>query len=525
MEKHRADLMLKRLRRRIWAEGILNWLINGMLASGIIATLLMAFIHLYPLVYPLKKAVYLLALVMTIALTIGLLQRPKLKDTAYLGDSLGLEDRLITYIEYREENTPLIKVFLEDLEDILKDGDFLKKHRLRLRGKRLFASILMICISLGIYYLPTETRELAKEREEINKIVRGEAQEIKKLLEEDNSLGKDKELQGKARDILEDLERRLKNTYDFNEAAGEIYHAQREIEDIWRKDHIDTLEGLCGALQGASDANKDLKNALKSGDMEGVIKLSKNRSFTDKEQEKMLQGLELEEKRPHTTITKEKLNEIRKDLEKKSFTGEDLARTIKSLRDREALEDLEKGILDELRETKERFIAKSDGGIKNRGGQDKVSTFTQGNKTDLGSGGGSDREGNELLAGGVGNKAMDNTEGVGGGKGFASGKGTDQGIFGEVEGATEANRLGEADGSISRISGQSSKAGNITSKFSNGAVAVEGEKMDLQGALMEYEKEGMKYVYKQNIPVGRRELVMEYFMQINGGMKDGEKDD
>lgn len=523
MKKHRANLILKRLRRRIWAERILNWIINGMLALGIIIILLMTVIHLYPLVYPLKKAVYVLALVMTVALSIGFLQRPKLRDAACLGDSLGLEDRLITYIEYKEENTPFIKVFLEDLEDILKDHDFLKRYRLRLRSKRLFAGILMICISFGLYCLPTESREVAKEREEINKIVRAEAEEIKKLLEEENALSKDEELQGEARDILEDLEKRLKDTYDFNEAAGEIYNAQRKIEDILKKDHIDTIEALCGAFQGASTANEDLKNALKSGDIESAIKLSKNRSFTDKEQGEMLQGLELEEKRPHTTTTKEKLNAIRKDLEKKSFTGEALAKTIKSLRDREAMENVEKGVLDELKETKERFIAKSDSGMKNMGGQDKVSTFTKGKETDLSSGEASNNQGNELLAGGVGNKAMSNTEGVGGGKGSASGKGTDQGVFGEVERATEANRLGEAEGSISKISGQSSEAGNITSKFSDRALAIEGEKMDLQGALMEYKKEGMKYVYKQNIPVGRRELVMEYFMQLSGGMKDGAK--
>lgn len=523
MEKQRVEQILKKLRRKIWTERIIDWIINGLAASAVCITIFMIFTHLYTLVYGLKKSLYIFASIMIVALIIGFLKRPKLKETAILGDRLGLNDRLITYLEYREKNTPFIEVFLEDLDFILKNCNFHKKYKLKIGGKKLFLGILLLCISFGIYYLPTENREIVKEKEEINKILKEEASEIKKVIEEEIALDEHKDIQREARDVLKKLEKNLKDTFDFNEAAAEITEAQREAQNIFKKDEEDILEALSGVFQGASAASGDFKNALKSQDIENAIELSKDRTFTHKEQEKILESLKLEEERPHTSRTKEKLNTIKRELENKTFTGNSLKKVLKSSNKSYAMENVEKEILTKLQESKERFLAKSDSGMKNKGGQDRLSTFAEGKETDLSSGETGSREGNELLAGGFGNKAVNSSEGVGGGGSAAYGEGRKTEVFGKQQKNTDTNRLGDAEVSISQITGQKSQSGDITNKFSNEVLAIEGERKDLEGVFMEYRKEGMKYIYRQNIPLGRRELIMKYFTSINGGKANGEE--
>lgn len=523
MKKQRVEQALKKLRRKIWTERIIDWVINGLAASAGCITIFMIFTHLYTLVYGLKKSLYIFALIMIVALIIGLLQRPKLIETAILGDRLGLEDRLITYLEYREENTSFIEVFLEDLDFILKDCNFHKKYKLKIGGKKLFLGILLLFISFGIYYLPTENRERVKEKEEINKILKEEAREIKKVIEEQIALDERKDVQKEAREVLKNLEQNLRDTFDFNEAAAEIAETQRKAQNIFKKDEEDIVEALSGVFQGASAASGDMENALKSKDIENTIELSKDRIFSHKEQEKILESLKLEEKRPHTSRTKEKLNTIKRELENKTFTGNSLKKALKSSNKSHTMENVEKEILNKLQERKERFFAKGDSGIKNKGGQDRLSTFTEGKETDLSSGEASRQEGKELLAGGLGNKAVNSSEGVGGGGSAASGEGTKTGAFGKLQKNTDINRLGDAEVSISQITGQKSEVGDITNKLSNEVLAIEGERKDLEGAFIEYRKEGMGYVYKQNIPLGRRELIMKYFTSINGGKADGEE--
>ncbi|SKC45770.1 coiled-coil domain-containing protein [Maledivibacter halophilus] len=523
MRKKKIILVLKKLRRKIWIERIINSIIKGLMVFSILIFIFMIFTQIYPVVYGIKKAVYIFIFTMIISILIGIFKRPKLKEAALVGDKFGLEDRLITYIEYKEENTPLMEIFLEDLKYILENFNPLKKYKIKIKVKRLFTGILFICISLGIYYLPTGTRGVAAEREEINKELTEEAREIKKILEEEMASEEDSNIKKEKKEILKDLEKKIERTFDFKDGAGEIANAQRRIEELYERNNEDILRALAGIFQGVSPDHRDLENALMNRDIENTMDLIKNKIFTEIEQKKILENLKAEEKNYYSVETKEELNKIKKKLENKEFSNETLRKSLEEIKEKKALKDMEKDILSELQESKERFFSKSKDGIEAPKGEKKLSALTKGEKADLKSGEKSREESSELLAGGFGNEAQSNTKGIGRGGKSASGEGTGEKAFGELEKNSQDKRLGDDKGDISNIRGEESKTGNIESKSSNEVFAVEGEKKDLRTELIKYENQGMKYIYKQNIPLERKDLVIKYFMEINGGKTNGEE--
>lgn len=522
MPRHPADIILKKLRVKIWMNRILDYMIMGLVVSAIVSLLFMMFVHFYPLVYVARRVFYLNLIISTIFVLVGIFKKPKIQDAAAIGDGLGLEDRLITYIEYKEDDSAIVEAFKEDLEYMIMDNPILSRYKFKINFKNLISAILIVLLSGASYFLPSGARELAEERQDINIALRQESENIKRLRESEEASVLDDEIQRELTDTLKELERKLEKTYSFSEAAADISEGQREISELVDRNRSDLVEALSGVFEGSSVNQVEVQPNFRNGNRDNILELNANKGFSKNEQQKILDSLKREMDKPHTLNTKKALEKIRSKLEKGSLSGEELKKVLKSRDGQADIENIKENTLIKLQEAKERLISQGDKGMNNQGGQQRLSTFAEGENIDYRQGESSNDSRSKLLSGGMGNKPVKSTDGIGGGGQRASGEGDKQGLFGEVAKNIESTRIGEEEGEISQIYGEASESGVLIHSESYSALAIEGEIKALKSSLIEFKKEGINYVLKYDIPLHRKELIMEYFKQLNGGKTDGD---
>lgn len=516
MPKHPLDLVLLKLRRKLWLQNVLRRLTDGLLVTAGTLFIFMVSAHLYPWLYVPGKALYAGGALMALALTAGLFNRPGLKQAAAAGDRLGLEERLATYLEYRNRELPLGEVFREEVEDAVQNINPLGRYKLSINGKKVLAAAILIVLSWGIYFLPSETRQAAGEREEISRELQKEAEKIKKIREELPGTENDRENNEQILSALKTLERRLSRASDFDLAAAEVAAAQKELSrPAANQDEI--MQSLAGIFEGVGTGHRELQGALRSGDLDRAVKLSAASQFTDREQQAMLANLQQAAGSDLSSGARDELARLQTVLQNKALTGEKLQEVLRSMADPGEMSALEEKVDLALQQSKERLLARADDGIKSPGGEDRLAAFAAGTTSDYSRAETTGASGGDLAAGGPGGHSGGSSRGVGGGGGKASGESGGEGSFGEVARQEQATRPGEEDAPLSRVQGQLGAEGGMADKIADGVPAETGELPALARARAEFGEAGMEYVLKYPIPLPRRELVREYFTQLNGG--------
>ena len=516
--------VLKKMRRKLWLQNILHWLVNGLLTAAGLVFLLMVAVHWYPVIYVQAKMLYAVTVIITASLFIGLLLRPSLKEAAVVGDSTGLEERLITFWEYRGADSPLIKMLEEEVEDTILRVDPVSRYRLKIKGKKLLISAIVFVLAMGIYFLPSETRQVAEKREEVNRQIEKEADKLNKLQQELASQMPGGEDKKELLTTLAELERRLNRSQDYERAAAEVAAAQKDLVQPVGKPTAQDMRTLSGIFAGIGAGHRDLQKALESGNMNRAAELGGEEQFTDLEQEELLRNLKAQRTSIQKSGIKDELTSLQTALEKKALTGEKLKDVLQSMEEKE-LQQVEEDTLAKLQQSKERLLARSDSGMKNSGGEDPLAAFARGEISDYSHGEVSPGLGGDLAAGGTGDSAVNSSQGVGGGGRTASGEGTGESFLGEVRKQEQATRLREADGQSSQVQGQWDEKGSVIDKTADQVPTVTGEFQSLEKAWVQFREQGLEYVLKQDIPLQRQELVMQYFNQLNGGSSNGAKSD
>ena len=505
--------VLEKMRRKLWLQNILHWLVNGLLTAAGLLFLFMVAVHLYPVIYVQVKVLYGVTAIITPSLFIGLLLRPSFEEAAAVGDSTGLEERLITFWEYRGADSPVIKMLEEEVQDTILRVDPVSRYRLKIKGKKLLVSAIMFVLAMGIYFLPSETRQVAEKREEVNRQIEKEADKLKKLQQELASQMPGGEDKKELLSTLAELERRLNRSQDYERAAAEVAAAQKDLVQPVGKPTAEDMGTLAGIFAGIGAGHRDLQKALESGNMNRAAELGGEEQFTDLEQEELLRNLKAQMTSIQKSGIKDELTSLQTALEKKALTGEKLKDMLQSMGEKE------------LQQCKERLLARSDSGMKNSGGEDPLAAFARGEISDYSHGEVSPGLGGDLSTGGTGDSAVNSSQGVGGGGRTASGEGTGESFLGEVRKQEQATRLGEADGQSSQVQGQWDEKGSVIDKTADQVPTVTGEYQSLEKAWVQFREQGLEYVLKQDIPLQRQELVMQYFNRLNGGSSNGAKSD
>ncbi|MCG8403413.1 MAG: hypothetical protein MJA84_17720 [Firmicutes bacterium] len=516
MPRQPLDLALKQLRRKIWLQNIISRLLNGLLAAAALSFLCLAAAHLYPLLHAPAKALYLGAAALSLSLAAGLASRPGLKRTAAVGDGLGLEERLTTYLEYRERDFPLAPLFLAEAENTVRNLNPPGLYRISVNGKKLLAAAVLIVLAWGVYFLPSEARREAREKEEIVREIQREAEKIKTLRQQLAAAGQDPQSKDTL-SVLKSLERNLNRSGDFNRAAAEVAAAQKELGSWGNKPVSEIMEALAGLFEGAGAGAKGLPGALRSGDLAKAAALSAQSAFSAREQKNLLDNLSGTAANALSPGAGEELARLKTLLADNALTGAKLQEIMRSLDTTREKPALEEELAVELQQSKQRLLARAQKGEKSPGGRDYLTAFAPGETGAYNRAEALGAPGSDPLAGGPGGRPFSGSQGVGGGGAAASGEGTGAGAPGRVARQEQAVRPGGDGAAPSRVLGKLGDQGLIVDKTAPGVPAQTGELQLHAQAWASFGAEDTEHLWKHRVPLQRRELVMEYFQQLNGG--------
>lgn len=511
---NKIDFYLKKLQKKIWLRRFLHIAVTTGLLVSIALLLFMIFLHFTPINLVLNKVRYLLLLGLILILVGVIFKKPSLKETALIGDTLGMQERLITYWEFKNTSLPLLDDLIEETEDRL-NSNFLKQYKVNVNIKKILLSFFIIILSVGIYFIPSTAQQTAWQRQEINKSLKEEVknvQEIKKELENENPEN-DSENEAFLEE-LDQLEKQLRKSFTYQEAALQVGHTQKSLSDQFKKNNLSKTE-LTGIFQGlAGREQQELFNALENDDLASLIQTLEETNFSASEQNQMLSNIEELQKKD--LLSKgEQLAELKNSLEKGADSAKKLANLLKEQQAKKKAWEKVAESETKLQSMKERLLAKSGDGFKGLGGQEKNSEYALGENDNLEQGELTEENSQEIALGKMGNKSMSSSTGKGGGEDISASQKRDA-AFGDIaKEAGQGTNLQSQEESI--IQGEWEETGKIVNRDVDDVIAVEGESTDLPTLYKQFQKEKSAYVYKFNIPLEDKDLVHQYFNQLSGG--------
>lgn len=506
--KDKIDITLKKLRNKIWIDNIIGCLIDSLLIYSLIILGFTIIIHVIPIVYFIKKYIIIGAILLGVGIIRGIIKRPSIKNTALIGDKMGLKDRLITYIEYKNNDASIINLFKDDLKETLDGFNVIKNYKIHIKFKRISISLLVIVLSLGIYFVPSSNKDIAIEKQNINKDIKQEAQnvanikkEIKEKLDKENLDKKDKEI---ILSSLDNLEKKLNKADDYNQGSVDINDTQSELNEI----NESYMNYLSSVFDGVSQKHNGLKTSINSGNIDSIKQALTNEEFNQKEKNKMIDNID----KMKNSTNSEALNKIKDCLKKDDSSGKDIANILN--KDKKKLKISKKADI-KLESMKERMLSKEGEGFKSFGDK-KGSDFVNGDNDELDNGENGFEKPNEMAMGNAGNKKMANSNGIGGNVDSSSDS-NKKSQEGHIKRNEESTRLKDNCNQISSVSGVTGEDGVINNKYSDNVSEIKGDYKSLDSIEKEFSKEGMDYILKQDIPLEDRDLVTDYFKKLNGG--------
>ena len=271
---------IKRFKIKIYINSIVNSLIYGLI-NGFIGSILITII-LY--IFKIKNILITLSCFGIVFLLFSLIAYLKyFKVTEYsiakTLDKLGLDERVITMVEYQEEKSELIRLQREDTLNKLKN---VPVHELKIKVQKVTLIVLIVTLFIftASFFLPTPnvdnpavvdpgTEEEKPSEEDL--IIKEMLEKIRQIID-DSPL--EQELKEKLHNIVDKLEIDLKECVTTGEKVTLIKKVMKEIQDII--DYYLTERNIGQALQMYDPfTNEDfltgpLGVAVEEKDLEGV---------------------------------------------------------------------------------------------------------------------------------------------------------------------------------------------------------------------------------------------------------------
>jgi hypothetical protein len=510
----RVEAALKQLRNRIWLAGVLGSLSIALLASAVLVLLLVSARHVLVIPYLPAKTGPLLAALWLAGGILGLARRPGRKQTALAGDRLGLEDRLATYLEYGNRESAVLAAFRSDLKDVLAGFRLARAYPLNFPWKRVLAAVILFTAAAGIFWLPSPRAREAALREQINRELRQEAESVALMK---NSLGEEKTEAGRdggKAALLEELRGRLEKEYDYREAALQVADTLESLQSGGRGLTAADMEGLAGIFAGTGDKTAAAADLLRSGDADGAARALENLTFDGYERRALRENTgDLLAGAGQHQARKQVLEAVKSALEDENFTAGKLAGALKSAlsatREPLGLEETEK----KLESMKERLLAKGDA-LENSGGADGTELAGENEAAPLG-GNPAGREA-AVAQGDYGGQPGREPGALGGG--ISGGKDTGEaGRDGQVETSEAPAFAPDADAGLLEVRGTwQEDSGQITERESDRVLGLAGDNIDTGTLYRQFQREGMAYLDRFEIPPDSRQLVLGYFRELRG---------
>ncbi len=498
--------VLKKLRKKLWIEILLENLINGILIGSILGFSIVVLSHFKSIVYIKQKIFYIFIILLIFMIIKSILQNPSIEKVAKAGDNLGLKQRLITYVELKEDKDMdgVFQIFKEDLEDELQNFDLIKKYKINLHYKKIICSIMIISISFGSYFIPSFSRENALEMEEINKSIKKEIVQIDKVKKDITKGLKDEKEKEEILQVFKKLKKELKNTYNYDKALMEVAKAQEKLNNITGMKNEKNLKLGASIFKGTSLQNSELVTALQSGNIDDKL-FNNNMKISQSDKEKMIKNLNENKDFLNNNDIKES---VQNELMKKETTTKDLVKSLKKQNDSFELSS-------KLGETKDKLLSKGEQkGFENREGNKKSENFSLGGKeNNYKYGENSNIKSTQNTISGNGNSRREDNNSVGSSKVGDNKEVREKGNKGTIGKYKEATTVKKSN-SVSNVNSKVNDSGKVFDKSVEEVIGENGSTQTMENRWLDYKKEGMDYILKYNIPLDKEEIVIDYFKAL-----------
>lgn len=397
-------------------------------------------------------------------------------DAARYADAAGLQERLVTSIEYQGNDEGVIGLLKEDTLEEIRHFD--KKLRLPLLfpWKRYAASVLFFCMFLICSFVPSQAKKDAVAMHRLAVQAKEEKDKIEEAMELLDEASEDKSEEAEAARLTKLLK----------EARQELLEAGSE-EEIERA--AERLKSKLKQELAESDSNRLLNSVqplVPDTDLAGMAGFNKK----------------LAKLTENGGISSELAGELSGAAE--SLSAEQMEQLLGNLE--QAMEDGELS-------SSEAAAALSD--INNRDAQMAAATITASSVRN-GSGDGSNglngsEGGNGNGSGSAGSPVPGNGSGNGSGAGWNTGSSEGMERTGE-EGKGEAVYLtGKQQGDDDNLTGILDGEAKYTEKSSQKGNALSGSKVDLDTVIGRYSSAAYAKINSNKVPSARKDVVKEYF--------------
>lgn len=514
--------ILNKVRRRVLFKKTLRNIVFGVcaaLAAGILMALLSRIIPIYK-VYMLWG--YVAASIILIAVLSVFAMIPRQKAIAQLVDSFGLQERTITTLELKNEDSVYKELLLNDTVSKLEKLDYKRKIRLAPNKKIVAALIILALIFGATLILPDSLKDEAQAAHDFSEYKKEQKQKVEKSEKEAKENAalteqQKKELLAK----LSELKKELKKAGDIKEAEKALEKTAVKLEQLKKEPKTDDLKALAQKLE-ENKFTKDLADALKSAKAEAIKK-------------------QLEE-------LKNKAKSM--DAATKNSLKDTLAKAAGSLNDGDLKDSLD-GLSNAVNSGDENAIAKSvdsvNSAISNNLSQKDMNEALAQAQQNLQQGQPQNAQGQGQGQGQGAGKGQGQGQGAGQGQGQGAGSGQGQGAGGSGAGSGSSSgdggvtpygqggiankqpsagtereyekiftpsRLG-GQGETSVITGKSNgNSGKSETTISNNANATLGELKPYNQVVGEYSERAMESVNNSSIPGGMKDIIKSYFSSL-----------
>lgn len=506
---------IKQVKRRLSLQLMLNVLILALAAGFFFATIIQIISIFVPMYWANMLSVFIILLCTLAGVIYAIFHFPDKKKAAYIADSKGLEEHLLTSMELFGTKTYLGE--LQKESTIRRISDYSVKEKLPFRIQlNYFVILTFLCLSFFIViFIPSTAREEAKQIHQLNMQAETEIEKIETVKEqmkkiEEFSKTDTKELEELFEQTVEEL-KQVKKEEDITKAKERLEtKLEKQIEKQDTTSKKENLETLAKSL--GMQTKKEQENLLKQEKIESLKQQLEN-SFGDLLKkdalEKWLEELSLKEfdelLEYASNLSKKELEKLAKELSNMQLSEEQLQQLAKSLK--EAATTLASSPSNQKK--MENISAKASISAKQQSNSNK------GNKAGNGSGNGS-------------GNSSGNSSGNGSGSGTGSGSGSGSGTgwnYGSKQGKErESNRNNEAErvaipdrtlGEDENLTGTATEGGESYSTSSQEGMTWSGEKVTYEQVISEYTKEAYSKIKSNKVPTELEEVVKSYFEGLN----------
>ena len=453
--------------------------------------------------------VALVGIAFLVSLVLTFRSRVSIKKAALVYDSLGMKERLTTAIELSSDSqiSKVGQMVVQDAIENGKNANLEKKYKISLpkRGVQAIALVLVAILMTGFINNPEYYDVMGTLEKQLDEVA-----QVKKEINKENDIF-DNELENLNRE-LNAITKEIKTATTKKDVLKTLDEGQERLKRLEKSGSVKDVEAMSQALSDSSKT-ENMGKAMENGDIDIALKeleaLNDSlEELSQEELEKILEAL----KNATENMTNEELKEALEKYAQSVASGEFSVATSDLNNVKESLSNLMQSSQSTKTAIKNinSILADATKTIENSSGLPQTNTEGQQQGDQGAQGEGQSGAGQEGAEGSGGNQGANG--------GSAVGQGSGQNSTGRGQGHVETEKiysrlLSEGGGYDSQISG-SENSGGETEIETKQTMGMAGESVPYDEVLGQYSSQALKSLDESTIPYGMKDLVANYFSQL-----------